>query len=50
VAEFAAALADDLDTPRGLRALKAAIADRDAAAAAWMLSILAGTASLEPQA
>ena len=47
-AEFAAALADDLDTPRSLRALKAAIAGRDVPAAAWMLSILAGTASLAP--
>jgi len=46
VAEFEAALADDLDTPRAVRALRAALRDRDAAAARWMLGILAGTAAL----
>jgi L-cysteine:1D-myo-inositol 2-amino-2-deoxy-alpha-D-glucopyranoside ligase len=46
VAEFAAALDDDLDTPRALRALRAAVARRDAAAAAWMAGILCGTAAL----
>jgi len=44
--EFAAALNDDLDTPRGIRALRAAVRDRDAAAATWMLGILAGDAAL----
>ena len=46
VAEFESALADDLDTPRAVRALRAAVRERDAAAARWMLGILAGTASL----
>ncbi|HLQ60887.1 MAG TPA: class I tRNA ligase family protein [Candidatus Acidoferrales bacterium] len=46
LAEFRAALADDLDTPRALRALRAAVRRRDAAAARHMLGILAGTASL----
>jgi L-cysteine:1D-myo-inositol 2-amino-2-deoxy-alpha-D-glucopyranoside ligase len=46
VAEFTAALADDLDTPRAIRALRAAARERDAHAAGWMLGILAGTASL----
>lgn len=46
IAEFNAALADDLDTPRALRALRAALRQRDAAAVRWMLKILAGTASL----
>ena len=44
--EFNAALADDLDTPRAVRALRLAIRRRDAAAVRWMLSILAGSASL----
>jgi L-cysteine:1D-myo-inositol 2-amino-2-deoxy-alpha-D-glucopyranoside ligase len=44
--EFNAALADDLDTPRAVRALRAAIRQKDAAATEWMLSILVGTASL----
>ncbi len=44
--EFNAALADDLDTPRAVRALRMAIRRRDAAAVRWMLSILVGTASL----
>jgi L-cysteine:1D-myo-inositol 2-amino-2-deoxy-alpha-D-glucopyranoside ligase len=46
--EFEAALADDLDTPRAIRALRAAVRDRDAAAARRMLGILAGSASLDP--
>jgi L-cysteine:1D-myo-inositol 2-amino-2-deoxy-alpha-D-glucopyranoside ligase len=46
LAEFNAALADDLDTPRALRALRAALRERDAAAARRMLGILVGTASL----
>jgi L-cysteine:1D-myo-inositol 2-amino-2-deoxy-alpha-D-glucopyranoside ligase len=46
VREFRAALADDLDTPRAIRALRAAVRERDAAAAGWMLGILAGTASI----
>jgi L-cysteine:1D-myo-inositol 2-amino-2-deoxy-alpha-D-glucopyranoside ligase len=46
VKEFNAALADDLDTPRAVRALRAAIRQKDAAATRWMLSILIGTASL----
>jgi len=44
--EFNAALADDLDTPRAVRALRLAIRQRDAAAVRRMLGILAGTASL----
>ncbi len=43
---FDAALADDLDTPRAVRALRAAIRQKDAAAARLMLGILVGTASL----
>ena len=46
IKEFTAALADDLDTPRAVRALRLAIRRRDAAAVRWMLGILAGTASL----
>src|SRR5262245_1907445 len=46
VDEFAAAMDDDLDTPRAVRALRAAVRRRDAAAAAWMAGILCGTASL----
>jgi L-cysteine:1D-myo-inositol 2-amino-2-deoxy-alpha-D-glucopyranoside ligase len=46
IAEFNAALADDLDTPRAVRALRQAIRSRDAAAVRYMLGILAGTASL----
>ena len=46
VEEFAAALDDDLDTPRAVRVLRAAVRRRDAAAARWMTSILCGTASL----
>jgi L-cysteine:1D-myo-inositol 2-amino-2-deoxy-alpha-D-glucopyranoside ligase len=44
--EFLAALSDDLDTPRAIRALREAVRSRDAAAARWMLGIIAGTASL----
>jgi L-cysteine:1D-myo-inositol 2-amino-2-deoxy-alpha-D-glucopyranoside ligase len=44
--EFNAALSDDLDTPRAVRALRSAIRQGDAAALGWMLSILVGTASL----
>ncbi len=46
IKEFNAALADDLDTRRAVRALRLAIRRRDAAAVRWMLGILAGNASL----
>lgn len=46
MAEFNAALADDLDTPRAVRALRAALRQRDAAAARAMISVLVGDASL----
>lgn len=46
MAEFNAALSDDLDTPRAVRALRTALAKKDAAAVRAMLAILAGTASL----
>jgi L-cysteine:1D-myo-inositol 2-amino-2-deoxy-alpha-D-glucopyranoside ligase len=46
MAEFSAALTDDLDTPRAVRALRAALRQRDAAAVQGMLDILVGTASL----
>jgi L-cysteine:1D-myo-inositol 2-amino-2-deoxy-alpha-D-glucopyranoside ligase len=46
MAEFVAALSDDLDTPRAVRALRAALARRDAAAVRAMLAILVGTAAL----
>jgi L-cysteine:1D-myo-inositol 2-amino-2-deoxy-alpha-D-glucopyranoside ligase len=46
VAEFQAALAEDLDTPRAIEALRAAATDRDVLAVRFMLGILAGTASL----
>jgi cysteinyl-tRNA synthetase len=46
VKEFNAALEDDLDTPRAVRALRAATRRREAAAVRWMMSILVGTASL----
>ncbi len=45
-APFAAALADDLNTPEAMRQLRAAVRDRDAGAARQMLAILAGDASL----
>lgn len=44
--EFDAALADDLDTPRAVRALGAAIRQKDAAAVRSMLDILVGRAAL----
>jgi L-cysteine:1D-myo-inositol 2-amino-2-deoxy-alpha-D-glucopyranoside ligase len=44
--EFNAALSDDLDTPRAVRALRAAIRQGDSAAVRLMLGILVGTASL----
>jgi cysteinyl-tRNA synthetase len=44
--EFNAALDDDLDTPRAIRALRRAVREGDAAAARWMLGILVGSASL----
>ena len=43
---FNAALSDNLDTPRAIRVLRAAVRQGDAPAARAMLSILAGTASL----
>jgi L-cysteine:1D-myo-inositol 2-amino-2-deoxy-alpha-D-glucopyranoside ligase len=46
IREFNAALADDLDTPRAVRALRAAIRRKDAAAVRWMLGILVGSAAL----
>ncbi|HKC18777.1 MAG TPA: class I tRNA ligase family protein [Candidatus Dormibacteraeota bacterium] len=46
MAEFNAALADDLDTPRAVRALRKALVERDAAALRAMLAVLVGTASL----
>jgi cysteinyl-tRNA synthetase len=46
MAEFNAALADDLDTPRAVRALRAAVRQRDAAAVRAMQDILIGSASL----
>ena len=46
IKEFNAALADDLDTPRAVRALRMAIRRKDAAAVKWMLSILVGSAAL----
>ena len=47
VSEFTAALSDDLDTPRAIRALRAATRQRQTEAARWMLGILIGTASLD---
>lgn len=46
MAEFNAALADDLDTPRAVRALRLTVDQEDAAAARAMLGILVGSASL----
>jgi cysteinyl-tRNA synthetase len=46
IKEFNAALGDDLDTPRAIRALRRAVRERDAPAARWMLGILVGTASV----
>ena len=45
-ARFAAALADDLNTPEAVRQLRAAVRDGDAAAARRMTSVLLGTAAL----
>jgi L-cysteine:1D-myo-inositol 2-amino-2-deoxy-alpha-D-glucopyranoside ligase len=47
-AEFAAALADDLNTPAAMRELRAAVRRKDAHAARAMLAVLAGTAALSP--
>ena len=44
--EFRTALANDLDTPGGIRVLRRAVRERESDAAAWMLGILAGDASL----
>ena len=44
--ELAAALADDLDTPRAVRALRAAVRQKDAAAVRAMKDVLLGTAAL----
>lgn len=46
VREFRAALSHDLDTPAGVRVLRRALREREAEAAAWMVGILAGDASL----
>jgi cysteinyl-tRNA synthetase len=46
VSQFTNALADDLDTPKGIRILREATRQREAEAARWMLGILAGSASL----
>ena len=46
MSEFNAALADDLDTPRALRALRAALRQKDAAAVRAMNEVLLGSASL----
>ncbi len=46
VAEFSAAMDDDLDTPRAVSALRAAVRRGDATAAGWMAGILCGAASL----
>src|SRR5260370_40492619 len=46
VVQFNKALANDLDTPRAIRILRAATRQGEADTARWMLGILAGTASL----
>ena len=46
IKEFNAALSDDLDTPRAVRALRRAIRSKDAAAVRMMLGVLVGSASL----
>ena len=46
IKEFNAALSDDLDTPRAVRALRLAIRRKDAAAVRMMLGVLVGSASL----
>jgi L-cysteine:1D-myo-inositol 2-amino-2-deoxy-alpha-D-glucopyranoside ligase len=48
VKEFVDALSSDLDTPRALLALRAAVRRREREATSWMLGILAGEASLAP--
>jgi L-cysteine:1D-myo-inositol 2-amino-2-deoxy-alpha-D-glucopyranoside ligase len=46
MAEFNAALADDLDTPRALRVLRRAVREKDSAAVHAMKDVLMGTAAL----
>ena len=46
MAEFSAALADDLDTPRAVRALRAALRQGDAAAVRAMKEVLLGSTDL----
>jgi cysteinyl-tRNA synthetase len=46
VREFAAALDDDLDTPRAVQVLRTAVRRRDVPAARWMAGILCGDAAL----
>ena len=45
--QFNRALADNLDTPRAIRVLRAAVREGDAPAVRSMMAILAGTASLD---
>ena len=46
MAQFKRALEDDMDTPRAVRVLRAALRQSDAAAVRAMLAVLVGTASL----
>ena len=46
MAEFNAALADDLDTPRAVRAFRAALREGDAPAMRAMQEVLLGSAAL----
>jgi len=46
MAEFNAALADDLDTPRAVRALRTALRQGDAPAMRAMQGVLLGSAAL----
>src|SRR5438094_2255148 len=46
MAEFTAALADDLDTPRAVRALRPAVRQRDGAAVRAMRDVLIGSAAM----
>jgi L-cysteine:1D-myo-inositol 2-amino-2-deoxy-alpha-D-glucopyranoside ligase len=46
MAEFNAALADNLDTPRAVRAMRAAVRQRDAAAVRAMKEVLLGSAAM----
>jgi L-cysteine:1D-myo-inositol 2-amino-2-deoxy-alpha-D-glucopyranoside ligase len=46
MAEFNAALADDLDTPRAVRALRASVREGDAAAVRAMTELLLGSAAM----